>query len=74
MVSHGILAPIVTFGIKNSDNKFPLEIESIILGPKTSERLVNKGQIGIMIDNKGVKHCAANISLLTSESSINHYR
>ena len=72
--TYNILAPIVTFGIKNSDNKFPLEIESIILGPKTSERLVNKGQIGIMIDNKGVKHCAANISLLTSESSINHYR
>lgn len=72
--TYNILAPIVTFGIKNSYNKFPLEIESIILGPKTSERLVNKGQIGIMMDNKGIKHCAANISLLTSESSINHYR
>ena len=72
--TYKILAPIVTFCIKNSDNKFPLEIESIILGPKTSERLVNKGQIGIMIDNKDVKHCAANISLLTSESKIEHYR
>lgn len=72
--TYKILAPIVTFGIKSADNKFPLEIESIILGPKTSERLVNKGQIGIMIDNKGVKHCAANISLLTSESKIEHYR
>lgn len=72
--TYNILAPIVTFGIKSSDDIFPLEIESIILGPKMSERLVNKGQIGIMMFNKGVKHCAENISLLTDESTIDHYR
>lgn len=43
--SDEIFCPIIEFSIENGNNKYPLIIEEIILGPKCPENKINKQQL-----------------------------
>lgn len=70
---NGILCPIVEFNIeKSKPNEFPLEIESITLGPKCTEKYTNKPELAIYANSRNLYSLNNRISI--NISKIENYR
>lgn len=68
---YNVITPIITFSIKNSDNAYPLIIETINLGPKMREADINKEQIEYLVKRNDI---ANGVNIVSVVSSISHYR
>lgn len=75
----GIICPVVEFNIKEKDNNgkpltndFPLKIDSIMLGPKISEKYTNKPQLDIFSNSQNIYHVGKKIDTIIS--NIENYR
>lgn len=68
---NGIIAPVISFPVSETDNRFPLILSRIVLGPNMRERDVNKIQLQKMITQKGIK-VSENFEISFSE--IDNYR
>ena len=52
---NNIIAPIVSFPIGKKNNKFPLTLNKIVLGPSCSEKETNQEQLYLMIKQKQIE-------------------
>ena len=52
---NNIIAPIVSFPIGKKNNKFPLTLNKIVLGPSCSEKESNQEQLYLMIKQKQIE-------------------
>lgn len=75
----GIICPVIEFNIAEKDNNgnaltndFPLTIDSIMLGPKSSEKYTNKPQLEIFSNSQNIYHIGKKVD--TAISNIENYR
>lgn len=71
---NSILCPVVEFNIEESEeskNKFPLIIESVLLGPKCPEKEINAKQLQYRINNQSIINSK---QITVGISKIDHYR
>ncbi len=66
-----IIAPIVSFPIGKNNNKFPLTLNKIVLGPNCTEKESNQEQLYFMVKQKQIKTSA---DFEISTSNIRSYR
>lgn len=71
---YNILAQIRLFDISSKGKAFPFVIESIILGPKMKESIINQSQLDSLIKDKDIKIVGGNGPSLVDISPIDHYR
>lgn len=73
--SYNVICPIVSFKINDGDSvkNFPLKIETITMGPKAPEAIVNKEQLLCLLDAKGI-NTTEQKQVDVKLSNIKHYR
>lgn len=67
-----ILCPIVEFSINKNDNKFPLKIDSVMLGPKCPEKYTNVAQLSYFTSLQDIASVDGTIHF--NISNIDNYR
>lgn len=72
--TYNILSQIRLFDISNKGKIFPFAIQSIILGPKMRETLINQEQLENLIKDKDIKVAKGLSGSLVDISKIDHYR
>ena len=67
-----VLCPIVEFPILNNENRFPLILEQVWLGPKCAEKEVNRSQLEMYSNLLDIKYKGGKLDV--KNSSIDNYR
>lgn len=71
--TYGIVFSHIEFEIEKTNNKFPLVISSITLGPKTPEADLNADQLNYLLENN-INVLRTNNKKIVQTSKIKHYR
>lgn len=69
----GIITPIITFSVEKNNNRFPLKLDKITLGPIAKSADVNVDQLALLVKSNNIE-ISGDIESLVANSPIEHYR